>query len=294
MAGLSDQSRRAWAIAHRQRGVITYEQLRDLGFSGHAIDHRVDVGRLHRLYRGVYAVGRRDVSRLGQWMAAVLACDPGALLSHSSAAALYGIVRDRPGAIEICVPRKVSHAGIRPHRGVREAWRHRRIPVTSPIDTLIDLASCLAENPWEAAVNEADSLALCTPDELRATAEATRRPGIAQVKRVLDRRTFTLTDSELERLFLPIARRAGLHKPLTRVLVNGWRVDFYWPELGLVVETDGLTYHRTAARQTRDVMRDQAHTVAGLTCLRFTHWQVKYEPDHVEATLAAVARRLAA
>ena len=102
-----------------------------------------------------------------------------------------------------------------------------------------------------------------------------------------------LTDSELERRFLPIARRAGLPPPQTGRPVNGFKADFFWPELGLVVETDGLRYHRTPIQQTRDRVRDQAHAAAGLTPLRFTHTQVAYEPDHVEGTLRAVARRLA-
>jgi very-short-patch-repair endonuclease len=109
---------------------------------------------------------------------------------------------------------------------------------------------------------------------------------------VLDIRTFTLTDSETEQRFLPIAKRAGLPLALTRECVNGFKVDFYWPELGLLVETDGLRYHRTPAEQARDRLRDQVHTAAGLTCLRFTRAQVRYDPRHVETTLAAVARRL--
>jgi very-short-patch-repair endonuclease len=154
-------------------------------------------------------------------------------------------------------------------------------------------AAYLDDGPWETAVNEADSLNLCTPDQVRAAAESIRRPGVKRVRRVLDRLTFTLTDSQLERLFLPIARRAGLPKPLTQYDLNGWRVDFYWPALGLVVECDSLSYHRTASKQTRDIRRDQTHTVAGLTCLRFTHRQVRYERDYVRATLEAVASRLA-
>ena len=98
---------------------------------------------------------------------------------------------------------------------------------------------------------------------------------------MLDRRTFRLTDSELERRFLPLARAAGLPVPLTRQRVNGFEVDFFWPDLGLVVETDGLRYHRTPAQQARDRLRDQAHTAAGLTPLRFTHAQVRFEPGHV-------------
>ena len=109
---------------------------------------------------------------------------------------------------------------------------------------------------------------------------------------MLDHRTFVLTDSELERRFLPIARRAGLTKPETGAWLNGFKVDFYWPELGLVVETDGLTYHRIPAEQTRDRRRDQAHTAAGLVPLRFTRAQVAFEPGHVEETLRAITMRL--
>ena len=110
------------------------------------------------------------------------------------------------------------------------------------------------------------------------------------MRNLLDRRTFTLTDSELERLFLPIAAAAGLGRPETGAWLNGYKVDFYWPSLGLVVETDGLRYHRTPAQQAQDRRRDQAHAAAGLTVLRFTHGQVRLEPNHVQATLAAVIR----
>ena len=109
---------------------------------------------------------------------------------------------------------------------------------------------------------------------------------------MLDRRTLSLTDSELERRFLSIAREAGLPQPQTQHDVNGFTVDFYWPDLGLVVETDGLRYHRTPAAQARDRLRDQALTAAGLCCLRFTHAQVWYESGYVRATLVAVHRRL--
>jgi very-short-patch-repair endonuclease len=79
---------------------------------------------------------------------------------------------------------------------------------------------------------------------------------------------------------------------LTKQWVNGFEVDFYWPGLGLVVETDGLRYHRTPAEQARDRLRDQAHTAAGMRPLRFTHEQVRYEPGHVLETLIATARFL--
>jgi very-short-patch-repair endonuclease len=144
-------------------------------------------------------------------------------------------------------------------------------------------------------VNEADKLDLVDPEALcRALDERRGQPGTAPLRRLLDRATFVLTHTELERLFIPIADRAGLPKPLTQHWVDGFRVDFYWPDFGLVVEADGLRYHRTPAQQARDQLRDQAHLAAGLTPLRFTHAQINWEPRQVEATCAAVSRRLRA
>lgn len=153
----------------------------------------------------------------------------------------------------------------------------------------------LPRHEVEAAVSEADKLGLIDPEELRSALDGLgNRPGAGIMRGTLDRRTFALTDSELERRFLPLARDAGLPQPQTGRHVNGFKVDFFWPELGLVVETDGLRYHRTPIQQARDRLRDQAHTAAGLTALRFTHAQVTRERVHVQATLRAVARRLRA
>ena len=93
-------------------------------------------------------------------------------------------------------------------------------------------------------------------------------------------------------MFLRLVRSAALPEPETQCHLNGFRVDFYWPDLGLVVETDGLRYHRTPAQQTRDHARDQAHMAKGLTALRFTHAQVRCEPEHVIETLTSVLSRL--
>jgi very-short-patch-repair endonuclease len=167
------------------------------------------------------------------------------------------------------------------------------IPVTSPISTLIDLAPHLGTEELEAAVNEADKRGLTDHEELRSALDhMSRRPGIKPLRELLDRRTFTLTDSQLERRFLKLVREAGLPFPETGRYVGGFKVDFYWPALGLVVETDGLRYHRTPAQQARDRIRDQTHTASGFTPLRFTHAQVSFDADQVRATLAAVMRRL--
>ncbi len=116
--------------------------------------------------------------------------------------------------------------------------------------------------------------------------------GAGRLRSILAARTFRLTDSELERRFLRIVEKAGLPFPLTRQAVNGFRVDFFWPDIGLVVETDGLTYHRTPSQQARDRVRDQAHLAAGLTPLRFTHAQVRYESGYVGETLTSLMARL--
>jgi very-short-patch-repair endonuclease len=98
-----------------------------------------------------------------------------------------------------------------------------------------------------------------------------------------------LTDSGLERRFLAIVRLAGMPMPETQAYVNGYRVDFYWPDLGLIVEADGWRYHRTPGEQATDHRRDQAHTTAGMTTLRFAEKQIRYEPDEVKRTLTTVA-----
>jgi very-short-patch-repair endonuclease len=272
-----------------------------LGYSRHAIAHRLRSGRLHRVHPGVFSVGRPDLDRPGHWMAAVLACGRGALISHQTAAELWGIGRPRCGDIDVSVPAKAADRtvrGVRLHRrrclGVGDRSGRHGIPATSPVRTLLDLATELAPPLLEAAVNQADKRDLVDPEQLRRALDELRgQRGAPALRRLLDRRTFRLTDSELERRFLRVARNAGLPTPQTRQIVNGFRVDFFWPDFGLVVETDGLRYHRTAAQQARDRRRDQVHTVAGLTTLRFTHAQVRYEARAVRDTLQRVAAQLA-
>ena len=301
MAGMSAQSRAAWALAERQDGVIRWDQLLTLGFTRHAIAHRVSRGRLHRHWPGVYSVGRRELTRRGLWRAAVYAGGEGAALSHRSATAFFEVLPEVDDVIHISVPfpRAPRLPGIQVHRRINlradEVVVQDGIPVTSIATALIDVAPILTAAELNMAVRKADVLELMSPDELRvAVAHAPRRPGVGVVRDLLERHTFVLTDSELERRFVPLTRRAGLGKPLTGVWLNGFKVDFYWPDLRLVVETDGLRYHRTAAQQARDRERDQAHTAGGLTPLRFTHAQVAYEARRVVATLSAVRRRLAA
>jgi very-short-patch-repair endonuclease len=296
MAGKTVQSSEIWAVVRRQHGVVSRRQLLGLGLTDHAIDHRKATGKLHPVRRGVFAVGRPDLTRYGQWTAAVLACGEGSALSHETAAALWEIAPAQSGPIHISVPahRRAQGPGLVVHRRENiDVTTHRNISVTTPEATLTDLAaSNLTLDQLEAAINEADKRDLTDPDHLRASLdEAVSRPGAARLRRILDRATFTLTDSALERAFMRIVGWAGLPRPQTQSWVNGFKVDFYWPDLGLIVETDGLRYHRTPAQQARDRERDQTHAAAGLTPLRFTHAQVARDAAAVEATLKHVARR---
>lgn len=234
-------------------------------------------------------------------MAAVLACGPESALSHRSAAALWGFGKEHPDYIDVSV-RRASEArlrGVRCHRRPSllssDVTTRLNIPLTQPVRTFLDLATVTGPKTVERAINEADKLDVIDADSLRrALADHAGEPGVRPLRHILDKHTFRLSDDELERLFRPIAAEAGLPVPLTKQRVNEFEVDFFWPDLGLVVETDGWRYHRTPSAQTRDALRFQVHTAAGLTPLRFSHWQVKYESGHVRVVLEKTAKNLRA
>jgi very-short-patch-repair endonuclease len=321
MTGSNDHSPTAagaWALARAQHGVVTRRQLLALDLTTSGVEHRLARGRLHLVARGVYAVGRPTLTLNGRRMAAILACGgdvdqagevqlrpwrcspPAVVLSHDSAAALLTIGNEPTSRFEVStvLESRSRLPGIKVHRrsGLREGWCgfYEGIPVTSPVQTLIDLATRHGRPAMERSLNEADKLGLVRTDDLRkALDDHPGEPGVARLRLIIDRRTFRYTRTELERAFIPLARTAGLPLPRTSVYVTGHEVDFHFPDLGLVVETDGLTYHRTPAEQAKDRERDQDHTAAGLTPLRFTHGQIKFEPDHVVRILRATASRLA-
>jgi hypothetical protein len=293
------RSKRAWEVAGGQHGVLSRRDLLGLGFTPDAIRHRIATGRLHPVARGVYAVGWPRLTRERRWMVAVLSCGEHAALSHRSAATLWGIGKERRGRIDVSVRRRCEHrrAGVRarsrPSLLIDDMVKCDGIPVTCPTRTLLDLATELSPVALERAVNEADKRDLVDPDSLRAELDDHGgEPGVRPLRALLDEHAFCLSDSDLEILFRPIASAAGLPPPRTKAWVNGFEVDFFWPELGLVVETDGLRYHRTASTQTRDHVRDQTHVAAGLTSLRFTHHQVKHERATVEWLLRQTVQRI--
>jgi very-short-patch-repair endonuclease len=293
------RSRQAWKLAGRQHGIVTRRQLLELGFNAREIEHRVGRGRLHLAMRGVYAVGWPRLTRERRWMAAVLACGDGAMLSHRSAAAVWRISTEKRGLIDVSVPRRCElkrpglHVRGRPSLSPADITTSHGLPVTGVARTLVDIAIELDEIAVERAVNEADKRDLIDPEALRTALHRYEgEPGAPRLRKLLDKRTFRLSDSDLEILFRPIATEAGLPFPLSKQIVNGWEVDFYWPDLGLVVETDGLRYHRTASTQTRDARRDRAHALAGMIPLRFTHYEIKHEAAQVRRELARAVAML--
>jgi very-short-patch-repair endonuclease len=231
-------------------------------------------------------------------MAAALAGGDGAALSHRSAAALWEIGTEG-GCAVVSVRRRceLRRPGIRfhgrPSLAPADIVIRDDIPVTSPPQTLVDLATELDAVALERAVNDADKRDLIDPEALREDLPRFGgQPGVRPLRHLLDKLFFRLSDSALEIYFRRIVKAAGLPMPLTKQWVNKFEVDFFWPELGLVVETDGLRYHRTPSAQLRDARRDRAHVMAGMTPLRFTHYEVRYEASRVRAALVKTIEML--
>jgi very-short-patch-repair endonuclease/predicted transcriptional regulator of viral defense system len=291
--------RRICAVTANTHAVITNEELCCLGLSQAAIQRRVTCGRLQVLYRGIYAVGP-IVTAQGQWLAAVRAHGPNAVLSHRSAAVHWGILSWRTRQIEISFAGRSgrkARRGVTLHRPVRlctdEMTEHERIPVTTPARTLLDLAAVLPRRALERAIDEAQRLRLHDEHALRRTLEANRgRRGASLLASVFDHHAAgsTLTRSELEELFLKLCVGHGLPRPRVNVQVGHYEVDFLWPEQSLIVETDGHASHGTRAAFERDRARDAHLTARGYRVMRFTYRQITAEPAKVASLIARLLR----
>jgi very-short-patch-repair endonuclease/predicted transcriptional regulator of viral defense system len=285
-------------LATKQHGVVARRQLDAIGLGRGAVAHRVSAGRLHRLHRGVYAVGHRVLTVDGRRMAAVLAAGPGAALSHASAAALWEIRPTSAARIDVSVPTAAGRGkrpGLRIHRAASlrddELTHHRGIRVTTVARTLLDLASSLPRRALERALDEAEIRDLYDRRELQAvcTAHAGER-GAAALRRAIDEDGDpTLTDSELEELMFALCAEHGLPRPESQAWVAGLRVDFLFAQSRLVVETDGYRYHRSRRAFERDRERDAILARAGYRVLRFTHRQLTTRTAEVAATIRSSA-----
>lgn len=279
-------------VAAAQHGVIGRAQLLALGVSRAAIETLVRRGVLHRVHVGVYAVGHPRLTRNGRLMAAVLACGEGSVLSHRSAAALWGLRSEAPVRVDVTRPAAGGRErpGIAIHRTRRLAEHERTtkdaIPVTTVARTLLDLAGAASV---EGAVARAERAGLLDVGAVhRAVAENPRRRGARRLLAAID--SPTPTRSELEEAFLALVRRASLPEPRVNARVAGLEVDFWRPFHRLVVETDGYAYHRSRAAQERDREREAVLARAGERVQRFSHRQVVRRPAEVEETLRALLR----
>lgn len=291
--------RRINRLATRQHGAISRDQLLRLGLGAGAVEHRLRIGRLLPLRRGVYAVGVAPPTRERRWAAALLACGRGAVLSHLSAAALWGLWSVDPATIDVAVPNRAMRrrGGIRVHRPVRlgreDVTRHRGIPATTVPRTLIDLAEILSTRSLERALDEADFLNPLDDERLRAAiGRNAGRNGAARLARVLDRHEpgTTRTRTPLEEDFYVLVTTAGLPQPEVNVPLGRFTVDFLWRASKLVVETDGGDSHDRRSQRRRDARRDAWLAARDYETLRFTWEQVHDYPAEV---LAALQARLA-
>ena len=293
-----DRARRSDAViaelAGRQHGVVARRQLVALGLSLDAIDHRIERDRLHPLHRGVYAVGHRKLTGHGRWMAAALAA--GGVLSHRSAAALWGIRASNSGRIDVTAPRERRRPGVTVHRAVLpqdEMTTHDGIPVTTPARTLLDLAALLDEHRLARATERAEALRLTSPTSLAELVNRyPRRPGTPNLKRLIEEDRIVPTDlrSRLERRFLTLLDAENLPRPLVNEPLGPFTPDFRWTEQRLIVELDGFETHGTRAAFERDRARDRALAVQGWRVVRVTKRQLENEPDELADQLRAMLR----
>jgi very-short-patch-repair endonuclease len=255
------------ALAARQHGVVTTAQLLGAGVGRRSIARRVAAGWLVAMHRGVYQVGP-VTSECGREMAAVLACGEGALLSHHSAAAVWGFGR-RDRVVHVTVPghARRSRPGIRVHRSLSlDAAVQDGLPLTRPARTLRDLERTLPSHEVERARERAAMLGLVVPDDAPDG----------------------FTRSEAERRLTQLCKLAGLPAPRTNARVAGFEVDALWPAERLIVEIDGWAYHRTREAFERDRRKDAALQAAGYRVIRITWRRLANEPYSVSAQLGAL------
>jgi predicted transcriptional regulator of viral defense system len=267
---LADAARRQW-------GVITREQLVKAGLRERGIADWVRSGRIRRLHRGVYAYGHDRLRQQGYWLAAVLACGPGAVLSHRSAAVLWEIWRSVGGVIHVTVPSRagrIRRKGIRIHRsgrlGAEEVTERDGIPITTVARTLLDLSDDLDLQGLRRAVTEAEYRHLY--DHIALTAVVESNPG-RRTKKLMSAATegkLHRTRSPLEDRFVRFKDRHGVEEPESGVWIEGYEVDFFWRRVGLAVELDGLDEHGTREAVRRDRKKDRVLWRAGIRTMRLT------------------------
>jgi predicted transcriptional regulator of viral defense system len=292
MGSNAPADRLAANLAARRHNVLTARQLHDAGLNRRAIAHRVARGWLTRLHRGVYLLGPQPATWTPE-AAALAACGPAGVLSHTSAAALWGIHphTDRPVHVTL------RHGDRRPkgihiHRSPlapRDTTRREQLRLTALDRTLLDLAATLPRHDLEHALNEAlvaRRTTIPTLLEYLSRPDTSTRPGARTLRAILHH-DHGITRSEAERRLQDLIARAGIPRPHTNVHLAGWEIDCYWPDLAVAVELDSLTAHATPRAFQNDRTKQAALNDAGIQLLRITPWETKHTP---EATVARLAR----
>ena len=274
-----------------QRGVVTRAQLVALGFSPKAIEHRVRIGRLHRIHHGVFALGNPVLQSLGAETAALLYAGDNAVLSHESAAALWGLASTPSFVAITLIDRKArGQSGLRLHQvkalDIRDVTIHAGFPVTSAARTLID---CAARRPIEGLLSEARVQRLVTDEVIAAAMDrCPGRSGISSLRCLLaDQYEQGYSRSAAERLLRRLVKAAELQPATFNTYVLGFEVDAVWPAQRLVVEVDGYRTHGHREAFERDRKKDQALIAAGYAVIRFTWRDLTRRPFVVVARIAA-------
>lgn len=298
------RSRGLWELAATQHGVVSREQLRNLGMGERAIDHAVAVGRLHRAFRGVYAVGHPGLSERGRLMAAALACGSGAVISHRSAGGLLELLDEGPVVIDVIAPasRGRKLGGIRPHHvrpaRLEETGTIDGIPCTSPARTLVDLAGTVGDWTLRSAFERAAHKRMLDVAAIEASIDPRRR-GMKSLLALVEKwraaapltKTRGTLKSPREAKVLPLLVQRDLPPPLINAPVSIAKgrieVDFLWPQHRFAVEADSRGFHGSHVAFERDRWRDRELMRAGYAVLRVTHRQAESEFEAIAETVAS-------
>jgi predicted transcriptional regulator of viral defense system len=289
-------------LAVVQNGVVTHEQLDELGLNDQAVAKRVARGRLHRIHQTVYSLTPRVMTERGKFMAAVLACGPDAVLSHRSAAYLWGLVDSCEGPIDVTAPNRRGRSpdGVAAHRDgslqpIDKTAVHG-VPCMSVARTVLDFAGVAPEWEVRKVVAEAEVLGILDKAELRSLLKRSRRRrGVARLRLILDtiHPQTKRTRSELERMFLRMCERASVPEPEVNVWLptpSGarYQADFLWREARLIVETDSRRFHDTDSAFVSDRKRRQQLELARWRVSQCTWEEVEHEPRRLALTVRAL------
>ncbi|MBA3866995.1 MAG: hypothetical protein H0X42_11745 [Solirubrobacterales bacterium] len=288
-------------MAARQHGVVSIRQLCGLGYSHASVERAAMAGRLHRLHQGVYAVGHTELSLHGRCLAGVLACDSNALLSHYSAAWLWGLLSTQPVPVHVTTSvRRKRRAPLCVHHSqtLTDADRAMEdgIPVTSVARTALDLAPRIRPASLERLLQRAEELKLIHLPEFESVLARNRgHHGASRLRRAVDLYAPpAFTRSGLERRFLGLLIEAGIATPATGYNVAGFELDVYWPDLRFAVELDVFETHGSHRSFEADRLRDEDLKLAGVELTRVTGYRLGREPDRVLERVARLLEQRAA